>query len=339
MASKVFNVVALVTFSALAVQAFNYIIGHAQASGLYDKLGAHCHANVDGLISYRLPYTGIAAIDEILCNIVAFFHVSFEPEVKPALAYLLISAIPIVSHPFFEAHRPSSPFVLGYPVIITQLMQILSFGASFSVYWMVFILSGAAQTRSGPKSTITKAQAQAVLFGVLLGMILLSGCLFAFQDPFVTAIWQISPIVVATASFVQYTATPTTERQTDSGYPLIRGFYLASFLLISSVHITMLTTKNPEELKALFLPSVDILPSSTSAALQALNVLQWDGVFGLGASVLATLWFGQNVTEVLALLVCNVLASPLVGPGAAFAASALWRESRLHRDFKSTKTE
>jgi len=39
------------------------------------------------------------------------------------------------------------------------------------------------------------------------------------------------------------------------------------------------------------------------------------------------------------LLAWNLLATPLVGPGAAFAGAVLWRESRLHEDIKSVKTE
>jgi hypothetical protein len=60
------------------------------------------------------------------------------------------------------------------------------------------------------------------------------------------------------------------------------------------------------------------------------DFLQWDGVFGFGSTLLATLWFAKNTSQFFGILLWNVIASVVVGPGAAIAAVALFREAQLH---------
>jgi hypothetical protein len=332
--------VALLIYPSLAALAFHFIFGHASQSGLLEKLKVQCPpVSLGDATPYRLQYTGNQSIDEGLCGIVSFFHASFGPEVAPFLTYFLVSGAPIVTHVYLESCRPNRPLILAYPLIFVLGMQILSFGATFSVYWMLFIISGAAQSpKLGRQTIVTKAHVQAILFGIIIGMIILSGCMLVLQDPYITAIWQVFPVVVSVASFVHLLVRPVS-LYPDSGFEIIRGFYISSFIIISSIHLTLLTSKNADELKTLLLPSIQILPSSTFTELQALNLLQWDAVFGLLASLLGTIWFGKNTKQILGLLAWNLLASPLVGPGAAFSAAALWREGRLHEKIDNVKTE
>lgn len=320
--------------------ACHYIFGHAAESLLLPKLKAQCpQISLGEETPYRLPYTGAQSIDEALCGIVAFFHASFGPQVAPFLTYFLLSCAPILAHVYFESYRPNRPLTLAFPLVFALAMQLLSFGATFSVYWLVFVVSGAAQSPSlGRQTMVTKAHAQSTLFGIFIGMIILTGCMMVLQDPYITAIWQAFPVAVSVASFFHLLVRPASQHP-DSGFEIIRGFYLASFIIISSLHLSFITSKSVDELKALLLPSIQVLPSSTSIELQALNLLQWDAVFGLLASLLGTVWFGRNLKQILGLLAWNLLATPLVGPGAAFAGAVLWRESRLHEDIKSVKTE
>ncbi|KAJ3741903.1 hypothetical protein DFH05DRAFT_261266 [Lentinula detonsa] len=336
---KLSNLAALLIFSSLTVLAFHFILGHGDASGFFDKLSAQCPYASSDDAPYRLPYTGIQSIDKTLCGIIVFFHASFGPDVAPFLIYFLVSAAPIMGHAYFESSRPNRPLLMAYPVVFFQIMQLISFGATFSVYWMLFILSGASRLPpSGLKTTVTKAHAQAILFGIFLGLIILTGCMIIMQDPYVTAIWQVFPVVSSVATVLHLLVRPPS-RYPDSGFGIVRGFYIASFVLISSMHITFIMSKDMDELKAFMLPSIDVLHPSTSIELQSLNLLQWDATFGFLSAVLGTLWFSRNHKETFTLLAWNLLATPLVGPGAAFSASALWRESWLHEDIKTDKQE
>ncbi|KAE9407114.1 hypothetical protein BT96DRAFT_914971 [Gymnopus androsaceus JB14] len=317
------NAIALAVFPSLVALACHFIFGHAAESLLLPKLKAQCpQISLGEETPYRLPYTGAQSIDEALCGIVAFFHASFGPQVAPFLTYFLLSCAPILAHVYFESYRPNRPFTLAFPLVFALAMQLLSFGATFSVYWLVFVVSGAAQSPSlGRQTMVTKAHAQSTLFGIFIGMIILTGCMMVLQDPYITAIWQAFPVAVSVASFFHLLVRPASQHP-DSGFEIIRGFYLASFIIISSLHLSFITSKSMDELKALLSIS-----------------FKWDAVFGLLASLLGTVWFGRNLKQILGLLAWNLLATPLVGPGAAFAGAVLWRESRLHEDIKSVKTE
>ncbi|KAF5391769.1 hypothetical protein D9757_001718 [Collybiopsis confluens] len=324
---------ALFIFSSLTALSVNFILGHSNASGFFARLSAQCPSpSLGETTPYRLFYTGIPFIDQSLCGIVAMFHTSFDPEVSQFLAYFLISGAPVIASAYFESYRPNKPFLLAYPVVFVQAMQLLSFGATFSIYWMIYAMSGTAQAAPlGRKTTIIKAHAQAVLFGIFIGMVVLTGCLMVLQDPYITATWQIFPVVVSIATFLHLLARPAS-RYPESGYPVICGFYIASFIVISSLHFSILTGKPVDELKSMFLPSIQPLPSSASLEKHALNLLQWDAVFGFTSSLLGTLWFSKNAKEISGLVVWNIFGSVLLGPGAVFAATALWRESRLQRE-------
>ncbi|GLB35146.1 hypothetical protein LshimejAT787_0207110 [Lyophyllum shimeji] len=67
----------------------------------------------------------------------------------------------------------------------------------------------------------------------------------------------------------------------------------------------------------------------TSAGIRALNLLKWDLALGFGSSILATLWFASNLKQIIALFAWNVIATPVLGPGAALTGAALWREASL----------
>ncbi|KIK63545.1 hypothetical protein GYMLUDRAFT_241473 [Collybiopsis luxurians FD-317 M1] len=337
MASKL---VALVTFSSLTYLAFQYIVGHANASGLSEKLAAQCGAP-SAASPYHLSYTGVPTIDNVLCILVSVFHTSFEPKGVEFLTYFIASATPIVAHTYFEAGRRSRPFLLSFPLLFVQGFQIFTFGATFSFYWLLFILSGAADLQpSGRKTIITMGHVLAVVFGLAVGIGGITYAMIERQDPYITALWQVFPLVVSAASYFPTLVLPShNSGRRESGYNALRVFYVLSFLGIAYLHTNLLRSKTTEELKAFFIPSLSVLPSSTPTELQAFDMFQWDMVFGLGASVLGSLWFGQDSAQVIALLAWNVVATPLVGPGAAFAATALWREGNLHDDVKNVKTE
>ncbi|KAJ3778581.1 hypothetical protein FB446DRAFT_440594 [Lentinula raphanica] len=332
------NLAALLIFSSFSVLAFHFILGHGDSSGLFNKLSAQCKPELDEA-PYLLSYTGIKSIDDTLCGIVVMFHASFGPDVAPFLTYFLVSAIPITGFAYFESSRPHRPLLMAYPVLFFQIMQLISFGVTFSIYWALFILSGASRLSPSWNTRVTQAHAQAALFGIFIGLVVLTGCMMTLQDPYITAIWQVFPIVASVATLAHLLVRPSSGYRDGSGFGIIRGFYIAAFILTSSMHISFIASKDTQELKAFMLPSLHVLPPSTSLELQSLNLLQWDAVFGLLSALVGTLWFGKNAKEVFALIAWNLFASPLVGPGAAFAASALWRESWLHSNLVHEKLE
>ncbi|KAJ7491213.1 hypothetical protein FB451DRAFT_634557 [Mycena latifolia] len=320
----------LALFPALSVLAFRTIFGHFLASGLASSLKQQCPLIPTSLEDspYRLVYVGVPVVDKRLCGLVALFHLALSPGTSPFLSYFLGTALPLLAIPALESFRRGRHSLLALPVVFGLVMQLMTVGAILPIYWLIFIITGSAQRRAARgKTEISQEHAEGVILGLAVGAGVPSVCISLFLDPYVTAVWQFFPLL----QFLIQTGYLLVRRSNaKSGYSSVRALYVGIFLISAVTHISSLVAaKNIEGIKALLLPSAVPLTAAPSN-LQVRDFLQWDAVFAFGSTLLASLWFAKNVSEVIYLLLWNGFASVVVGPGAAIAAVAFWRESQLH---------
>ncbi|KAJ7666032.1 hypothetical protein DFH06DRAFT_984647 [Mycena polygramma] len=263
------------------------------------------------------------------------------PTVHPLLSYFLGTSFPLLALPALEAVRPTRPALLALPVLLGLAGQVLTAGSVLPPYWLLFILSGAA--RAAPSLSTPRAlsaqHTRAVIFALLLGAGVPSALLLARHDTYATVLWDLFPLWQFFAQTAHLFVRPSrrdTVQPANAGWGWVQALYIGAFVISSSVHVaTLITTPS---LRAVFLPS--IAPRVGAAPeLQALDLLQWDVVFAFGSTLLATLWFARTARQLAGILLWNVVGSIVVGPGAAIAAVALWRESYLHSPVENKKSE
>lgn len=333
------TVLPLLIFPALAALAFNFIHVHLFESGLADKLAAQCPSSAASLLeedlSYRLAYTGLQGLDKALCGFVAFFHTLMTPGAPLTfLTYFLGTAAPIIVIPAVESCRNNRSFSTAYPIIIGILCQTVTVGVTMPIYWLLFIASGAAKPKHTDSGSfiVPQAHAEAIAFGTIVGVVVPSAGLLFLADPHVTAIWQMFPVYLSIAQLAHRAIRPVS-RHPYSGYNTIQVLYIGIFIISSSIHLSILWPRrgDVEALRTLFLPSIAVLDPATAIELQTFDFLKWDFVFTFLSTTLATLWFASTLKQLLALIVWNVIAAPIVGPGATIIGSALWREYYLQQ--------
>ncbi|KAF5386874.1 hypothetical protein D9615_001688 [Tricholomella constricta] len=328
------GLVPLILFSSLVFGAKRFIFGHLYDSGLAKHLASACTSQATTTTHYRLSYVGHDKTDAFLCPIVTFFHAAIAfPDALSGLTYFVGIGGPLIAMPVVESWRAGRSIFIAYPVIFGLLSQTISIGMTFPIYWLIFILSGGANAGRGGgtgDAKITQAHAEAIVFGLVVGAIIPTVGMLVLEDPQVTAIWQLYPIYVSLAQYAHLALRPAS-KHSQPGYKTIRFLYLALFLISSSVHISTIwpLITNFNHIQRVFLPATMAPAHSTAVGLRVLHFLKWDLAFGLGAAILATLWFARNFTETIAMAAWNVIATPVFGPGAALAGAALWRESTL----------
>ncbi|KAJ7677227.1 hypothetical protein B0H17DRAFT_1015931 [Mycena rosella] len=318
----------LALFPALSVLAFRTIFGHFLASGLALTLKQQCPPIPTSENAYQLVYTGVPVVDKRLCGLVTLFHLALSSETSPFLNYFFGTALPLLAIPALESFRRGRHFLLALPVVFGLIMQLMTVGAILPIYWLIFITTGSARRRAAKeKSEISQTHAEGVIVGLAVGAGIPSVCLSLLQDPYVTAVWQFFPLL----QFLAQTGHLLVRRpNANSGYSSIRALYIGIFLLSAATHIgSLLATNNIGDIKALLIPSLAPL-TDAQPNFQVRDFLQWDAVFAFGSTLLASLWFAKNAIEVIYIVLWNSIASVAVGPGAAIAAVALWRESQLH---------
>lgn len=229
--------------------------------------------------------------------------------------------------PAVESYRTNRSIFVALPVLFGLLSQVLTIGATTPLYWLVFILSGG---RSKLDSTIpvTKAHAEAIIFGLLAGAGVPSVCMLAMQDPTVTAIWQFYPIYVSVGTLLHLAVRRPNYAQ--PGISALQLFYLAAFVLATSAHFAAIWPRlnDLEAIKALLVPSREPLTGASASAL-VLDFLKWDFAFGLLSMGIAQLWFVPDLIEIPFILFWYIIAVPFCGPGAAVIAVNIWREGQI----------
>lgn len=237
--------------------------------------------------------------------------------------------------PAVENYRTDRSILMTVPVIFGLLSQVLSIGATTPLYYLFFFLSG-GRAKFDSVNPVSKAHAQAIIFGLFVGAAIPSVCMVVMQDPIVTAIWQPYPVFVAAGTVLHLAIRRP--NPAESGVNTLQRFYLASFILATSLHFANFWPRRAdiEALKVLYLPSLTPL-FGASAAAQAHEFLKWDCTFGLLSMGIAQLWFVSELIEIPFILFWYLIAIPFFGPGAAVIAVNIWREGQIGDRLSITK--
>ncbi len=178
---------------------------------------------------------------------------------------------------------------------------------------------------------IDQARAEAALFAVLAGYALPTALMLIFQDPAVTAAWQFFPAWMWLAQAAHLFIRPSS-RYNTSGYWTVQATFIFTFTVSAISHIAAVWAVNDLALlKDLYVPPiVPPDPATTNLQLATHVFFQWDAIFTMGPSLLGTLWFARNAKQVVLIALWNVIATVVVGPGAALSGVLLWREWALN---------
>jgi len=209
--------------------------------------------------------------------------------------------------------------------------QILSAGFTFPLFWLALILSG--HTRLDRfTARIDQARAKATLFAVLAGYALPTALMLILQYPVVTAAWELFPVWMWVAQAAAHLFIRPSSRYNTSGYWTVQATFIFTFISSAISHIAAIwTTKDLALLRDLYVPPIVTPdPATTNLQLATHVFFQWDAVFTMGSSLLGTLWFARNTKQVVLIALWNVIASVVVGPGAAVSGVLLWREWALN---------
>jgi len=305
------------------------LFGHINKSGGGALLAAQCPPNPG---PYNTRYVGVGPIDDFLCVLVAFFQTNLEePTTLPFSGDFLASLAAPAVLTFVEASRSGRSVALSFPLALGALYQTAGGGVGFSLFWLALILSGHHRLERGA-AKVDRAKAEAALFAVLAGYALPSALLYALKNPTVTALWQFFPLWMwaAKAGYLLYHPTL---RYHASGYSVVQATFISTFIMSAISHIAALRVAagDLELLKYLYVPPISPPdPATTTLHLATHVFFQWDAIFTFGSSLLGTLWFGSNTKQVALIALWDVVASVVVGPGAAVSGVLIWREWRLN---------
>ncbi|KAF5330677.1 hypothetical protein D9619_005888 [Psilocybe cf. subviscida] len=332
------TLLALVVFPSLSALALYHTFGLLKADGTLQTLRAQCESSISSAASslertYFTSFTGNNPIDEQLCVLVRFFNIMISSsEALPFLAYGIGISLPIVVLPLVGSYKVGGSRLLGYPAIWGLLSQVATVGVVYPIYWLAVIMSTRTQDPkiSGPRS-FTTAEAQAIIFGVLVGAIIPSVAMIMLNDTEIILGWQFYPLLVSVASFGHLVWRPK-ESFSQPGLGLIQILYFGAFMVSSSVHIATVwpMIQNLDTLSKFLLPTATPLPTSLDIDLHLLNFLKWDLMFAFSATSLAMLWFTRSIKQCVAVLTWYIFSIPTVGFGAAVMGVAIWKDNILH---------
>ncbi|KIK92017.1 hypothetical protein PAXRUDRAFT_148219 [Paxillus rubicundulus Ve08.2h10] len=267
---------------------------------------------------------------------VAFFHTLMDPFYRPLVAELFTTLAVLTIIPFAEAAREKRPFVLRGPAAVCIMFQLASLGVVMPLYSLLFVVTGAASLGSGPLTTpgtkVNQANAEALLFALVLGYVVPTLCMLVYEDPMLTAIWQVFPLLTELSQFAHRVIRPPS-KYIESGHRTVMATFGLVFVASAAMHATYVWPffGNWEGLRAMVVPSLGALdPTATSLAENVVAFLKWDFIIGAGSTMLSTLWMADDFVQCLAIVLWHGVATVLLGPGAAVAGVWLWREARLN---------
>ncbi|KAL0947325.1 hypothetical protein HGRIS_013444 [Hohenbuehelia grisea] len=324
-----------IIFPLLTATAVHFLFVQMTNSELGKDVAEYCPELLGSNHPFRLHYTGLEVIDRVLCTLVSFFHAILEPETSQFLMYFMSTGAITFVFPLVESRRAGRHIALGWPLIIGFFSQTMTVGLTLTMYWLLFIWTGAARRKpiAGAGAGVTQAEAEAVVFAIAVGMGVPTAGLLFMKDATVTALWQAFPALASLGVAAHLLIRPMS-RHSESGYNTIRALYIGIFMISSSAHLAMVAPllNDLPALKALLLPSLTSPPVAAATRDKVENFLKWDAVYAFGSMMIGSLWFAKDGRQVVKLAEWYTVATPIVGPGAAITAVLLWRESLLAND-------
>ena len=269
---------------------------------------------------YRLLYTGIGPLDDMLCGMVAIYlELTDIPDAFNFLHYCFASFFPISVIYSIEALRPGVSKAVSLSNVFLLIGKFSSVGVISLIYWVFYISGGNLKNRhESSLATVGWNQVAAVIFAVVVGNVVPSRTMLYLQMPRVVAFWHFFPAYVALAQYLYGKAFPPSKR-VKSGLPLIRFLYISSFIYSALVHILAVWPKvmTAGWSKSFALPLLNPASVSTSVMFVLHNFLKWDLTFATCSFALGSLWFARTDRELLGFVLWYAIAVPTVGIGAA----------------------
>ncbi|KAI5983781.1 hypothetical protein EDD15DRAFT_2521969 [Pisolithus albus] len=302
-----------VIFLGLAATAVHFLfLNGISQSRVNEKLDPICFSPFEVSSSpLRLAYTGYEEVDKTLCGVCI-----------ASIAFL-----------FAEAARDQRPLFMAMPAVFGVLMQTLSFGLIMPLYSLLFVIAGAGiKSRSGSRFKINQANAEALLFAVLVGYIVPQVCMVLFEDAIVTAIWQIFPIFMGVLGFA-HRLIRSPSRHIESGHYTVQATFALVFVGSAVVHILYVWPLFNETatLQRLFLPYTG--PDDPAAYPLIDNIagfFKWDFSLGVVSTFALFLWFADDLLQCIVIAVWCIATTIVLGPGAAISSVLMWREEKLN---------
>lgn len=332
-------------FLACAAAAIQFLIirGLIQ-SHIRNKLDVICDEPLeDSSNPLRMAYTSNLEVDKVLCGMGVFYHTAMTPFYIPFFLEFMGVVAAVFLIPFAEASRDNRSLFLGngVPGAVGMLAQLLSMGLVMPLYYLLFITTGAADRKPGPAggAKINQGNAEALLFGLIIGCIIPTACMILFQDPTVTAIWQIFPIIMEIAQFCHRIIRPPS-RLTESGYYTVQATYAMVLVVSAAIHFHYVwpILSDIDTLKQLFLP---LFGSNDLGAAPLLDGIiyffKWDFTLSMVPAFILPLWFTDDSFSCVVVIIWCIATTIVLGPGAAIASILMWREEKLNRPNTAVK--
>jgi hypothetical protein len=264
-----------------------------------------------------------------------------EPKVYPTTLSILsglpsAAIFPVVESARLKASGSIIP-AIG-PMIVGIIYQRFGGGTILPLYWIFILYSGRLGNKSNKQ--IAPRQALSVFAGLLLGYYVPTYMMLTTKQVFWTALFQPFPALIAIAQFLALLVIPNVT--SPSGGRLVQMLYGLILTVSAASHWSIISQARADpgfNLKDIFVPSITPIMEN-SMALVSQNFLQWDNAFIFTSAATLSLAFADSLTELLALIIANIVLSIGLGGGSAFAAVMIWREERILRRAKQvTKTE
>ncbi|KIY69851.1 hypothetical protein CYLTODRAFT_420292 [Cylindrobasidium torrendii FP15055 ss-10] len=274
---------------------------------------------------YYMPITSgtVPRVESMLCTLLSVFHLAMEDEHANAfLGYFGTTWItPLLLFTSLESSRKNRQYIVSLSQLFFGFAsQLFTLGVVMPWYFLYFIVF-LSDKQARPT---TQRQAEASIFGVLVGWTATSVAMTRLTSPTNTTIFQFAPIIAFLAQEVYLSLRASTK----PGYPIVKATYILFFFAAAAKHIATAVVKFHGDLHAFGSFMVPTLHADSLAGA-ALNVFQLDFWAVAIAGGLATMWFARSQKQLIGLVLWSVLGGTVFGSGAAFCAAALWRESTL----------
>jgi hypothetical protein len=334
------SVIAVALFSSLVILTVSFL--PIPFSGTVSLLNERCSLPS---AKWALSYTGIASFDRLICTLLTLFHSVLDSPSRPFMLYFLYTFSYLSIIPNIEAARENAPLIISFPLGVGILIQLISGALVTPIYFMLFIQSGMASLHSEPKRNrgkIDQGQAEALLFGFVVGYGIPTACIFTLKNPIATLAWQFFPLWVSLSHGAHLYFRPSSQHP-ESGYLTVQATYIMIFFFSAVIHWIYFLPHflfDYLSIVTMFLPSLTGLdPTSVTVEAGSLNLFQWDALLIYVASALVMMWFARNLREAGYILTWVILGMLTFGPGGAIAALWMWRERELNGTEQKTRSD
>ena len=279
------------------------------------------------------PYTHLAALDVILCNVVEFFKIGLLPVNQAYTVHFCAGIAPVALVYLIEGTRSDRSRVV-IALLIGFLYQTISAGVAGSLFWLVAVLAMAGGKKG--RAPLTHPEAESVFIAISIGYVLPTLAFIASHDEYAIACWQFFPIYMSILQHLWLQIRPAT---TGPAYHTTCMALVTTLIISASVHISFVITHASSSPVMGFIqwwPSFWIPdPRSTTVESAVYHLLQWDAIVWYTSAILGLVFLADSISDAMAMLFFAPIGSILLSPGGYVALLAIYREWRLTEGAKA----